>query len=211
MNQTTSPLLRLPRELRDKIFSSSIVLKKVFVLEDLSQAPIPYMSNVGLLASCRQINHEVKIQIPDTHMLSRCCCPSCCRFNHEAESLVPDAPTLSLRLGENIYPHRFFRANGENSGLPKYDFNWEVQVLEINSAFFKLFSTDSLHYYLHGNQPCKSGWLREIFPNLKRIEVHGYSELDLQHEILKDFQLENFGFICWGVWAKDSRVEVAFV
>ena len=205
MNQTTSPLLRLPRELRDKIFSSSIVLKKVFVLEDLSQAPIPYMSNVGLLASCRQINNEVKSLIPATPRLFRCCCPKCC------QDLFPDTPITSLRLGENIHPHRFFRANGENSGFANYDSNWKVQVLEINSAFFKLFSTDSLHYYLHGNQPRKAGWLEEIFPYLERVEVHGYSELDLQHEILKDFQLENFGFICWGVWAKDSRVEVAFV
>ena len=84
-------------------------------------------------------------------------------------------------------------------------------MLEINSAFFKLFSTDSLHYYLHGNQPRKAGWLQEIFPNLERIEVHGYSELDLQHEILKDFQLENFEFICLGVWAKYSRVGIVFI
>ena len=205
MNQTASPLLRLPRELRDKIFLSSIVLKKVLVLEDLSQVPIPSMSNVGLLASCRQINHEVKSMIPVTPILSRCCCPLCCR------DLFLDTPILSLRLGENIYPHRFFRANGENSGFAKYDCNWEVQVLEINSAFFKLFSTDSLHYYLHGNQPRKAGWLEEIFPYLERVEVHGYSELDLQHEILKDFQLENFELICLGVWAKYSRVGIVFI
>lgn len=137
MNQTASPLLRLPRELRDKIFLSSIVIKKVFVLEILSQVPIPAMSNVGLLASCRQINHEVKIQIPDTHMLSRCCCPSCCRFNHEAESLVPDAPTLSLRLGENIYPHRFFRAACANRQLVPYLLFVVVELMVLGLCGFQ--------------------------------------------------------------------------
>lgn len=151
----------------------------------ISRKPVPVLTSFGLLSSCRQINWEVG----DLHHY---------RYT----------PKLGLRLGENIYPHRFFRANGENSRFPKKRFNWAVQLLEISGAFFKLFSSNSLDYYLHGNVPRKDGWLLEIFPNLGRIHVHGY----IESEILKEFQLENFQRICFGtVFATYTRVRVVFI
>ena len=185
MNHTASPLLRLPAELRNKIFQSSIA-KNLFVLEDPSQAPVLVMNNIGVLSSCRQIYHEVK-------------------------GLVPFRPRPVLRIGENVHPRKFFRVNYENRGYGEYKINSAIQVLEISGAFFKVFySDDSIYRYLQGYQPYKSsGWLPEIFPNLKRIVVDGF---DLQHsEDLKFCMVTLFENVCFGISKNRRRVEYVFV
>ena len=186
MNQTASPLLRLPAELRNKIFQSSIA-KNLFVLEDPSQAPVLAMNNIGLLSSCRQIYHEVK-------------------------GLVPFRPRPVLRIGKNIHPLNFFRVNcGISSGYGEYKINSAIQILEIDNAFFKVFYSDvSLYRYLQGRKPYKtSGWLPEIFPNLKRIVVRGF---DLRHsEDLKFCMVTLFENVCFGISKNRRRVEYVFV
>jgi hypothetical protein len=181
INQTASPLLRLPAELRNKIFQSSIVQKK-FILDDPSQVLVPVMSNVGLLSSCRQINHEVA-------------------------GLVPYSPVL--RLGEYVCPCEFFPTDGEDGGFGKYRINQAVQVLEITNVFLKLFSTDYLDFYINDDHERK--WLPEIFPNLKPVEVYDCGGLDSQVEILKEPEVDNFRLICYGVDAERSCVEVVLI
>jgi hypothetical protein len=181
MNQTASPLLRLPAELRNKIFQSAIVHNK-FLVEDPSQAPVPVMSNVGLLLSCRQINHE-------------------------AAGLVPYSPVV--RVGEYVCPCEFFPVEGVDGGFGKYKINEAVQVLEITKVFFNLFSTDYLDFWIDDDR--ERNWLSEIFPNLKRVAVYDCGGLDSQDETLKESEVEIFRLICYGSDADPLDVEVVLI
>ena len=60
-NQLNSPLLRLPAEIRNKIYtyvSLSTTIKVIGVLEDLSPNCTFYLRAPGFVKSCKQIHHE---------------------------------------------------------------------------------------------------------------------------------------------------------
>jgi hypothetical protein len=169
-------LLRLPAELRNEIYK---LVSKEFVWIAFCSCETPLRSNrtrVPLLLTCRQIRDEAQ--------------------NMNVESHV-------LRLGTKVHAYSFGWAVADNRSR-RHAMNDSIDTLQIYSGSLMLlsWSPGSLLWRLMDSAPSTHGWLRVLFPNLKRVELYGYREFSVD-----DFDFCEFKYECLGS-AADASVEL---
>lgn len=179
-NKMTSSLLCLPAELRNEIYKL-VSEKFVWIFDCSHKTPVhSTRARVSLLLICLKIKYEVR--------------------NMNAESHV-------LRLGTKAHPFTFCWAVGD-SRFRRHAMNNNIHTLEISSNSLRDLSCtydSSLLGCLVDSAPSKHGWLRVLFPNLKRVELYGYLNLsfddhylgDLRKKMVSEAQQTRVWKLCW--------------
>ena len=136
------------------------------------------------------LEYERPLQITRTRVPLLLTCP---QVKDEAFDL--DDQSHVLRLDSNLHPIRLILSRGGDRGFGKHAMNANIHTLEISERFLQCYRDLKLldvHIYLDYVETIGRGWLREIFPNVKRVEVYGYGDhssevLQLSHFLRRDF------------------------
>ena len=110
-----------------------------------------------------------------------------------------NAESHVLRLGTKVHPYTF-RWTVADSPYRKHAMNYSVDTLEISSGSLMILKT--VIGRLMDSAPSKHGSLRVLFPNLKRVELYGYRDIDVDDNYLRDLREACLGS------AADASVEV---
>ena len=149
-NQTSSPFLRLPPELRNKIYK--LVDQKVTLGRRADDFSLYGEKDLSLLLTCRQINNE-------------------------AAGLLSNHETLRLEWGYHRLDLRELYLN--NLGRPKLSI-WDVSTLEIHYTFYGMYgfvSNFEPQWHAEHRQPRSE--LLLMLPHLQCIKAFGTQGKDL--------------------------------
>jgi hypothetical protein len=107
-----------------------------------------------------------------------------------------------LRLGTKVHAYTFGWAVADSRSR-RHAMNDSIDTLEISSGSLMLLSCmvpyNILWPLIMDNA---HGWLRVLFPNLKRVELYGYRDFSVDDHYLWDSREQCFGN------AEDASVEV---
>ena len=158
-------MLCLPAELRNAIYKFA---SEKFVYDRSYKMPYQHTrSRVPLLSTCRQIRDEASDMNDESHIL---------RMDPET------SPYWLHWASKSRYPWR------------KHVMNEKIYTLEISRDFFQNAGywtrITSIFFRLRRMSPERLGddWLRELFPNLSRVEVYEYVDLSSDDRVIRGFR-----------------------